>query len=191
MNSTNPTTKFGSGQAVHRIEDAALLQGLGRFSDDVSAPGQLHLCFTRATVAHGDITHIDVDAARAMPGVIAVYTGADLVAAGVHGLPMPSPLTRADGKPMATPLKRGLAFERVRYVGEPVVAVVATSHDAARAAADAVMVDYAELPVTIDPFKAMQNGAPVHWPAAPDNIACEMRHGKALPKPNTGWCWIW
>ena len=176
---SNQATKFGSGQTVHRIEDAALLQGQGRFADDVSAPGQLHMCFTRATVAHGDIQHIDLIEARAMPGVVALYTGADLVAAGVHGLPMPSPLVRADGTPMATPLKRGLAYERVRYVGEPVVAVVATSPDAARAAADAVFIDYLELPVNVDPMAAMQPGAPVHWAAAPDNIACEMRHGSA------------
>ena len=169
--------RFGSGQTVRRVEDPALVQGQGRFADDVSEAGQLHLCFTRSAVAHGRITHIDTDAARAMPGVLALYTGADLVAAGVQPLPVAPGMTRADGSPLATPPKRGLAHEVVRYVGEAVVAVVAATREQARAAADAVLVEIDELPVQMDAVQAMQSGSAVHWSAAPDNIAAEMRHG--------------
>ncbi len=171
--------RFGSGQVLRRIEDPALVQGQGLFTDDVQPPGQLTLVFVRSTVAHGRIVDIDTDAARATPGVAAVYTGADLLAAGVKPIPTAAAFKRADGQPMAAPPKRPLAYEVVRYVGEPVVAIIARSRAAARAAADTVFVETEELPVNVDPRRALQSGAPVLWPAAPDNICAEMRHGNA------------
>ena len=114
-----------------------------------------------------------------MPGVVAVYTGADLVAAGVQPIPGPAGFKRPDGSDATSAPRRALAHGRVRFVGEPVVAVVADSPAAARAAADAVEVDYAELPAVVNPFVAMQPGAPVLCEQAPENIAAEMRHGDA------------
>jgi len=177
MNAPVEAGRFGSGQAVSRIEDPALLRGQGRYTDDVAMPGQLHLAFQRSPHAHAQIVSIDVAAAAAMPGVRAVYTGADLVAAGVQAIPGPGGFARPGGAPAVSAPRRALAHERVRCVGEPVVAVVADSAEAARAAADAVWVDYTELPAVVDPFDAMQPGAPVLCDAAPDNIAAEMRHG--------------
>lgn len=171
--------RFGSGQAVDRVEDAALLAGRGRFTDNLSRPGQLHLCFVRSTHAHATLTSVDVEAARAMPGVVAVYTGGDLVSAGVGPLAGPGGFKRADGSPAASPRRHALAHERVRYVGEPVAAVVAASLAEARAAADAVWVDCEELPAVVDPFDAMRPGAPQLCGEAPDNIAAEARHGDA------------
>jgi carbon-monoxide dehydrogenase large subunit len=117
--------RFGSGQAVLRVEDAALLAGRGQFTDDVSAPGQTYLAFLRSPYAHARIASIDVSAARSVPGVLAVFTGAELVQAGVKPIPTATGFQRADGKPVATPPHRALAHEFVRFVGEPVVAVVA------------------------------------------------------------------
>ena len=169
--------RFGSGQSVRRIEDPALVQGQGRFTDDVVPDGQLSLVFVRSTVAHGRIVSLDLDGARSMPGVVAVFTGAELVAAGVKPIPTAPAFQRPDGKPMAAPPKRALAHEVLRYVGEPVVAIVADSRDAAQAAADTVFVETDELPVNMDPVRALQPGAPVLWQGAPDNISAEMRHG--------------
>ncbi|MFO1325795.1 MAG: xanthine dehydrogenase family protein molybdopterin-binding subunit [Rubrivivax sp.] len=179
MSTDTFAARFGSGRTVRRVEDPALVQGQGRFTDDVVPEGQLHMAFARSTVAHGRIRAIDADAARSTPGVVAVYTGAELAAAGVQPIPTAPAFQRPDGQPMAAPPKRALAHEVVRYVGEPVVAVVATSRAAAQVAADSVFVDTEDLPVVVDPLQALQPGAPVLWAGAPDNISAEMRHGDA------------
>ncbi|MBK8526454.1 MAG: xanthine dehydrogenase family protein molybdopterin-binding subunit [Rubrivivax sp.] len=179
MSADSVAGRYGSGQAVRRIEDPALVQGLGRYTDDVSLPDQLYLAFVRSSVAHGQIVGIDLDDARATPGVVAVYTGADLVAAGVKPIPTAPAFKRPDGQPMAAPPKLPLAHQRVRYVGEPVVAIVASSRQAAKAAADLVIVETEDLPVNVDPMRALQPGAPVLWEGAPDNISAEMCHGDA------------
>lgn len=179
MTNSNAAGRFGSGRAVKRVEDAALLAGKGLFVDNVAVDGQSHIAFQRSPYAHARIVSIDADAARTMPGVLAVFTGAQLVAAGVKPI-VPGPgFRRADGKPHATAARRALAHEFVRFVGEPVIAVVATSREAARDAAEAVLVDYADLPAVTDPVQAIAPGAPVLYPEAPDNIAAEMRHGDA------------
>lgn len=179
-NSNAAAGRFGSGRAVKRVEDAALLAGKGLFVDNVAVDGQTYIAFQRSPYAHARIVAIDADAARAMPGVLAVYTGAQLVSAGVKPI-VPGPgFKRADGKPTTTCARRALAHEFVRFVGEPVIAVVAISRDAARDAAEAVQVDYADLPAVTDPVQAIAPGAPVLCPDALDNIAAEMRHGDAL-----------
>lgn len=179
MSAGTVAERYGSGRTVRRVEDPALVQGQGRYTDDVTLPGQLYLAFVRSTVAHGRLVQIDIDAARQAPGVVAVYTGADLVAAGVRPIPVAPGFVRPDGRPMAAPPKRPLAHERVRYVGEPVVAIVADTRQAAKAAADLVFVETEDLPVNVDPLRALQPGAPVLWDDAPDNISAEMRHGHA------------
>jgi carbon-monoxide dehydrogenase large subunit len=174
-----PLTRFGSGQAIDRVEDEALLAGRGRFTDDLDFPGLLHLVFVRSDHAHAALRAVDVQAARGMPGVRAVYTGAELVAAGVKPLAGPAGFKRPGGAPAATPPRLALAHERVRYVGEAVAAVVAASPDQARAAAAAIWIDADELPAVVDPFDALQPGAPTLCADAADNIAAEMRHGDA------------
>ena len=179
MNAPLEAVRFGSGKSVRRIEDPALVRGLGQYTDDVTLPGQLHLVFLRSPYAHARITGVDAADARAMPGVVAVYTGAELVAAGVKAMPGVPMFPRPDGKPGASAPRRAMADERVRFVGEAVAAVVAESIDQARAAADAIMVDYDELPAVVNAFAAMAPGAPVLCDEAPDNIAAAMRHGDA------------
>jgi CO/xanthine dehydrogenase Mo-binding subunit len=93
--------RFGSGHAVRRIEDPTLVSGRGQFADDISLPGQTYAAFARSTCPHAVLKSVDVGSARAMPGVLAVYTGADLVAAGVKAMPGPAGFTRPDGSAAA------------------------------------------------------------------------------------------
>jgi aerobic carbon-monoxide dehydrogenase large subunit len=174
---TANATRFGSGQAVKRVEDASLLAGRGQFTDNVAVEGATHLVFLRSPYAHARIVSIDVAAAASMPGVHAVYTGADLVAAGVKPMPKVAGFNRAAKQPPASAARHALAVDVARFVGEAVVAIVADTRDVARDAAEAVIVDYDELPAVVDAVRATAPGAPVLCPEAPDNIAAEMRHG--------------
>ncbi|HVY15781.1 MAG TPA: xanthine dehydrogenase family protein molybdopterin-binding subunit [Rhodopila sp.] len=169
--------RFGSGREVRRIEDAGLLAGKGRFTDDVTVPGQAVIGFLRSPHAHARIVSIDTSAAAAMPGVVAVFTGADLLAAGVEPLPIGPIFKRPDGSPGATPLRPGLAQDTVRFVGEAVVAVVAETAEAMRDAIEAVMVEYDELPPVVTLAQATAEGAPLVWPEATGNVAAQMTHG--------------
>jgi len=171
--------RFGSGQVVQRIEDAALLAGQGRFTDDVPAEGETHIAFLRSPHAHARIVSIDPAAALAVPGVLAVHTGAELANAGVKPMASIDLFKRADGKPLVTPPRRALAHGRARFVGEPVAAVVAETRAAARDAVEAIMVEYEELPAVVDPVAATKPGAEAIHADAPDNIACEGRYGNA------------
>jgi carbon-monoxide dehydrogenase large subunit len=162
---------------VRRLEDDALLAGAGQFTDDVTQPAQVALFFVRSPYPHARIVAVDSAAALAMPGVLKIVTGADLAAAGVKPIPGSSGFSRADGSPGVSPVRRVLAHERVRFVGEAVAAVVAQTLQQARDAAEAVMVDYDELPMVVDMKDATAPGAPALVPEAPDNIACETRYG--------------
>ena len=179
MPADTPATRFGSGQAVHRLEDEALLRGAGRYTDDLRQPGDGWLVFVRSPHAHAAIRGVDTAAAQALPGVRAVLTGAQLAAQGVPAMPTGAPFKRADGGACATPRRPPLAHEAVRFVGEAVVAVVADTLQQARDAAEAVQIDYAELPAVASLGAALAAGGPTVLPGAPDNIACEVRHGDA------------
>ena len=171
--------RFGSGHAVRRVEDPALVQGQGQFADDLTLPDQTWLAFLRSDRAHARIVGVDTAAAAAMPGVVRVFTGADLHAAGVLPIALPPGFKRPDGKAASAPPKRPLAHEVVRFVGEPVVAVVAGSRACARAAAAAIWVEYEDLPVIASLAAALAPNAPLLWPDAPGNVAAEARLGDA------------
>jgi aerobic carbon-monoxide dehydrogenase large subunit len=173
----NPT-RFGSGRAVKRIEDEGLLKGLGQYTDDLAPAGQLRAVFVRSPYPHARIVGIDKASAEAIPGVVKVTTGAELVQAGVNPIPTNPAFRRGDGSPAATAPRRALAHERVRYVGEPVALVLAETLQAARDAAEAVWVEYEELPHVVELDAAIAPGAPA-LSDAPDNIAAEMRFGDA------------
>ncbi len=179
MSEVSSFARFGSGQSVQRLEDRALVAGAGRYTDDVNLDGQAHLVFLRSPYAHARIVSIDTAAARVMPGVVAVVTGAELVVAGVKPIPTSPFMKRADGSPCASPPRRALAHEVVRFVGEPVVAVLAQSIAAGRAALEAVVVNYEELPAVVDIAQATAAGAPRLMNDLGDNISAEMRHGSA------------
>jgi carbon-monoxide dehydrogenase large subunit len=177
--STTTVGRFGSGREVKRVEDAALLQGQGRFTDDVQPAGQLVIRFVRSDHARGRIVSIDTSAARAVPGVLAVYTGADLAAAGVKALPAVQGFPRPDGQPMDAPVRHPLAVGTVGFVGEAVAAVVAENGMAARDAAEALQIEIEALPAVVTLQDAIAPGAPQLWPGSPGNIAAELRHGDA------------
>jgi carbon-monoxide dehydrogenase large subunit len=171
--------RFGSGQSVRRIEDPALVAGKGQFTDDVTLPGQTWLSIQRSPYPHARITAIDAAAALALPGVVAVYSGADLVQAGVKPLPSQPMFPGPGGAKAPQTPRHALAVGEVRFVGEAVVAVVGTSPDAARAGRDAVLVDYEELPNVVHLDDATAAGAPKVWADAAGNYAAQMRHGNA------------
>jgi len=175
---TPTTTRFGSGRAVERVEDAALLQGRGRYVDDLGRPGDGWAVFVRSPHAHAAIRGVDAADARAMPGVRGIYGGADLRDAGVPSLQIGAAFKRADGSGCATPARYPLAVDAARFVGEAVAVVVADTLQQARDAAEAVWVDYEELPAVPTLEAALRAEAAV-TPQAPDNIACEARHGDA------------
>ncbi|MDB5547041.1 MAG: carbon monoxide dehydrogenase [Tardiphaga sp.] len=179
MNILPPNMRFGAGQPVKRLEDARLLTGRGHFIDDKPADGALWLYVLRSPHAHAKITAIDLDAAKAMSGVVAIFTGADLIADDVGTIPTLPIFKRADGSPMTVPPRRLLAHEIVRFAGEPVAAVVADSRAQAQLAAEAIEVSFDVLQAVVDPASAIQPGAPVVWPDAPDNIAAVMTYGDA------------
>ena len=156
-----------------------MVAGAGRFTDNIVMSGQTFLRFLRSPHAHARIVSIDTSAAAAMPGVIAVLTGADLVAAGVKPIPLAPLFQRPDGTPGASPLRPALAVERVRFVGEAIAAVIAETADQARDAIEAILVDFEDLPVVIGLNAATAPDAPQIWPAATGNIAARMRHGDA------------
>ena len=174
----NPAqARFGSGKSVRRVEDDALLKGAGRFADDQALPGQLVLHVLRSPHAHARIRALDAAAAARMPGVAMIVTGAELDAAGVRPLLQSTDFKRADGSKTAAPPQHVLAVDTVRYVGEAVAAIVATTRDEARDAAEAIVVDYDPLPHVVDVDEAVAEDAPLVWPAATGNVACEARHG--------------
>jgi len=171
--------RFGAGQPVKRLEDQRLVTGKGHFIDDKPEDGALWLYVLRSPHAHAKIVSIDTTAAREMPGVEAIFTGADLVADDVGAIPTLAIFKRPDGKPMTVPPRRLLAHEGVRFVGEAVAAIVATSRLAAQSAAEAIIVDYEVLPAVVDPVEAIKPGAPAVWADAPDNIVAAMSYGDA------------
>jgi len=161
--------KFGIGQAVERVEDARLLTGRGRYTDDIALNNQAYGIVLRSPHAHAEIRGIDTTAAKAVPGVLGIYTAADIEAAGLGRLPCMSDMTQEGRKPMVTPPRPVLASGRVRHVGEPVAFVVAETLAGAHAAAALVEVDYAPLPSVTDTGGATDPAAAQIWPEAERN----------------------
>jgi len=152
------------GQSVKRREDPRLLSGHGRYADDVSLPGQLHVAFLRSDVPAGDIRSIDTTAAKALPGVAAVYIGADLN-------PVSGPLwTTTNGPPAFGPPMHPLADHDVRFVGDPIALVVAESRYIAEDACELIEVDIAPRPSVTSFEDAMRDGAPIVHPELGTNL---------------------
>jgi len=169
--------KFAIGQGVPRTEDPTLVRGEGCFTDDVSLAGQAYAVMVRSRHAHGIIRGIDTSAARAMPGVLGVYTGADLAAAGYGTLKCIVPFNNRDGSPMRKPPRPALPADKVRFVGDPVACVVAETLLQAKDAAEAVLPDIEPIPAITDPEAAALPGAPVLHEQAPDNVALDYHYG--------------
>jgi carbon-monoxide dehydrogenase large subunit len=161
--------QFGIGQAVTRFEDRRLLQGEGRFLDDVRLPGQTQAVIVRSPHAHARIVGIDTSAAAKAPGVLAVFTGADVARDGLGTMQMTLKRKRPDGSPMFAPPHRGLTQDRVRYVGDPVAMVIAETRAQAEDAAELVAIEYEPLPSVTSTADAI-GGAAV-WDECRDNVS--------------------
>jgi len=154
------------GKPVRRLEDQHLMTGRGKFTDDVNLPGQAYAAFARSPHAHARIVRVDTAAARAAPGVIAVITGADLVADGVGQMPFSQMHKRPDGSPITAPPRYPLAADAARYVGHAFAMVIAGTRNQAKDAAELVEVEWEELPAVADAVSSARADAPQLWPAA-------------------------
>ena len=163
--------KYGIGQPVLRFEDARLLQGRGRYIHDVNLPGQAYAVFLRSPHAHANIVNIDTTAAKALPGVVAIFTGADYAADGLGAPKANMPRKRPDGSPMFAPGRPALCVDRVRYVGDPVAMVVAETLAQAMDAAEHIAVAYDPLASVTATGEATLAGAPAVWDECPDNVS--------------------
>jgi len=169
------------GRPLRRLEDQKLLTGQGRFTDDVDLPRQAHAAFTRSPHAHAKIAAIDTAAALAAPGVLAVYSGADIVAAGLAPVPFTQLHKRPDGADMTVPPRHALTADVARFVGDAVAMVVAETRDQARDAAELVEIEWQPLPAVADLPTSASGKGPVVWQPAftPEygNIAAIYRMG--------------
>jgi len=170
-------SKFALGQSVTRIEDAALVRGAGRYTDDFELAGAAHAYVLRSPHAHAAILNIDTAAARKAPGVLAVLTGADAAADGLGDVPCLVPVTNIDGTPRADTPRPVLARGRVRHVGDPVALVVAETLVQAKDAAELIAIEYEPLPAVSDTRGATESGAPRAWDHIAHNLCFDIGAG--------------
>ena len=155
----------------HRIEDVRLVQGTGRFVSDLPCPGALHAVFVRSPHAHARILSVDVEAARAMPGVAGIVTAADLATDGLRTFPLGFDFLGPGGRGLPPAGRHALAGDKIRHLGDPVSLVVAATRADALDAAEQVVAAYEELPCVSTIAESLAPGAPAVWPDAPDNVA--------------------
>jgi aerobic carbon-monoxide dehydrogenase large subunit len=171
--------KYGVGQPVRRKEDDTLVRGKGKYTDDFNLPGQSYAWIVRSSHAHGIIRGIDTSAAKAMPGVLGVWTGTDLASAGYGPFTCGLPLKSRDGSPLLQTNRMPLVTDKVRYVGDAVAFVVAETLAQARDAAEAVVLDIDPLPAVTSPGEAVKSGAPQLYDHIPNNVALDYHFGDA------------
>lgn len=164
-----------SGQSIARLEDVRFLTGRGRYVSDMFPADALHAVAVRSPHAHAVLADINTEVARSMPGVLGVFTAADLAADDLAPLPCVSVL--ASVSPMIVPARTVLATDRVRHLGEAVALIIATSAAAARDAAEIVEVSYEPLPTVMDGASALRSEAPQIWPEAPRNESFQFLKG--------------
>ncbi|AZO74946.1 MULTISPECIES: xanthine dehydrogenase family protein molybdopterin-binding subunit [unclassified Mesorhizobium] len=171
----------GVGARVARKEDKRFITGGGRYVDDMVVPGMKHAVFVRSPHAHAQIKKIDVKKAQAMPGVVGVLTGKELKADGIGNLICGWMIHSKDGTPMKMGAWSPLAVDKVRYVGDAVVIVIADTKGQARDAAEAVEITYKELKAVVEATKALEKGAPQIHAEAENNLIFdwELGDGKA------------
>src|SRR3954471_14202246 len=165
------TAATGIGARVKRKEDQRFLTGTGRYVDDLPLARATYAYFLRSPHAHAKIKGIDLSAAKAMPGVVAIFTGKDTADAKMGGLICGWVVKGKSGEPHKAPPHPVMALDTVRYVGDTVAMIVANSADEAKDAAEAIKVDYEVKPANVDLAKALNKGtAEVHAAEAPGNL---------------------
>jgi aerobic carbon-monoxide dehydrogenase large subunit len=168
-------------QSHGRREDFRLVTGSGRYTADWNLPGQAHAWFLRSDRAHAEIVTIDASEARAVPGVVAVLTGADVVGAGFKTPPAILMMKGKGGSAFKQPHRHALAHERVRFVGEPVALVIAETESAAQDGAERIAIEYRDLAPVVTAEDALAAGAPQLHADVPGNLAMEYEYGAAAP----------
>ena len=165
------------GASIKRKEDQRFLTGKGRYTDDMNRLGQAYAYIVRSPLAAAKIKNIDTAAAKAMPGVIAVFTGQDLAADQLGGLPCGWQVHSKDGSPMVEPAHPALVVDQARHVGDQVAVVIAETKAQAKEAGQAVDVDYEDMPAVATIDQAFAAGAPQVWPEAPGNVCYDWELG--------------
>src|SRR6185436_5044601 len=173
----NPCVKLSFGSTKGRLEDARMLTGRGRYVSDWNLPGQAYGHFLRSDRPHARIVSIGVEDALKSPGVLAVFTGKDLVDAGLKTIPAAAPFKWKDGSDQRQAQRLSLAHEVVRHVGEPVALIVAETAAQAQDAAEALAIEYEDLPAVTTAAEAMAPGAPQLHPGAPGNLVLDFVGG--------------
>ncbi|QHT70390.1 xanthine dehydrogenase family protein molybdopterin-binding subunit [Rhodocytophaga rosea] len=169
------TTNGIIGKSVKRVEDKRFITGRGKYTDDIILPLQTYASFVRSPYAHARILSVDIEAAKAMPGVLAIYTGADV--ADINGVPCGWLVNFKNGTPMKEPKHPLLVADKARHVGDAVAVVIAETQEKAKDAAQMVMVDYEELPAVVNAAEAVKPGMPSVHDIAPDNICYDWELG--------------
>jgi carbon-monoxide dehydrogenase large subunit len=169
--------KYGVGQPVRRKEDDTLVRGKGKYTDDFTLPNQAYAWMVRSSHAHGIIKGVETSAAKAMPGVLGVWTGTDLASAHYNPFTCGLPLKNRDGSPLLQTNRTALPTEKVRFVGDPIAFVVAETLAQAKDAAEAVEVDIDPLPAVTDAAEAAKPGAPQLYDHIPNNVALDYHYG--------------
>jgi carbon-monoxide dehydrogenase large subunit len=172
-----PANATGIGASVKRREDFRFLTGQGTYTDDINRPNQTHAYILRSPHAHARINGIDTTAALEAPGVVAVFTGKDIAADKVNGLPCGWLIHSKDGSPMVEPPHPPLVLDKVVHVGDQVAVVVAETCEQAKDAAELIMVDYDELPAVTTSPEALKEGAPLVHEQAAGNLCYDWHLG--------------
>src|SRR5260370_12287112 len=167
--------RLEDARSVRGVEDSRLLTGRGRYTEDFTLPGEVRGYLVRSLYGHAAIERIDTAAARAAPGILGVFTEADLGADGIGPLPCVAQVNTVD--PIIVPPRHALARGRVRHVGDPVALVIAETRDLARDAADRIAVEYRPLDAVADGAAALLPGAPAIWDEAPANLSYRFQRG--------------
>lgn len=165
------------GKAVKRVEDKRFLTGKGRYTDDIVLPGMLYAYIVRSPYAHAKINNIDTSHAAQMEGVVKIYTGKDIAASGVNGIPTGWQVNFKNGDTMKEPPHPLLVADKARYLGDGVAVVIAESREQARDAADTIDIDWEELPAVANAKKATEEGAPLVHEEAPNNLCFDWELG--------------
>ena len=176
------TTNGFIGKSVKRVEDKRFITGHGNYTDDIVLPYQTYAAFTRSQYAHARILSVDITAAKAMPGVVAIYTGADLV--NVNGVPCGWQVNFKNGDTMKEPKHPLLVADKARHAGDAIAVVIAESKEEAVDAAQEVIVEYEELPCVVNAAKAAQAGAPLVHDDVPGNICYDWTLGNPIGEVN-------
>ena len=172
------------GKAVKRVEDKRFITGKGRYTDDIVLPAMAHAYIVRSPYAHARIISVDTSAAEAMEGVIKVFTGKDIAASGINGIPTGWQVNFKNGETMKEPPHPLLVADKARYMGDAVAVVIAETKEIARDAGDIVEVEYEELPAVADAKKATEPGAPLVHDDAPNNLCFDWELGNPKAEVN-------